>query len=199
MGRKEPASWGDLSGFVEVRPLSQRVAVTGAWNGYRSSPFAAGLGSTLKVLRREVAHLAPKRVILEADFREDQLRLDGLPKANARPASEAIILTLVGTRHGDLRYPCNSFGYWDENLRAIALALEALRKVDRYGVTRRGEQYAGWKALPAGSSPDVERGRELIREHGGVREALKAVHPDTGGNHEDLLAVQAARDAAVTS
>jgi hypothetical protein len=39
---------------------------------------------------------------------------------------------------------------WQHNVRAIALGLEALRKVDRYGITRRGEQYAGWKALPAG-------------------------------------------------
>jgi hypothetical protein len=38
---------------------------------------------------------------------------------------------------------------WQANVRAIALALEALRAVDRYGVTKRGEQYQGWTALPA--------------------------------------------------
>jgi hypothetical protein len=40
---------------------------------------------------------------------------------------------------------------WQHNVYAIAKSLEALRLVDRYGVTRRGEQYTGWKALPAGS------------------------------------------------
>jgi hypothetical protein len=34
------------------------------------------------------------------------------------------------------------------NARAIALGLEALRKVDRYRITKRGEQYTGWSALP---------------------------------------------------
>jgi hypothetical protein len=34
------------------------------------------------------------------------------------------------------------------NARAIALGLEALRKVDRYRITKRGERYTGWSALP---------------------------------------------------
>ncbi len=39
---------------------------------------------------------------------------------------------------------------WQHNVRAIALTLEALRAVDRYGATETGQQYAGFKALPAG-------------------------------------------------
>ena len=39
------------------------------------------------------------------------------------------------------------------NLRSIALGLKALRAVDRYGVSRRGEQYAGFRAaLTAGGN-----------------------------------------------
>lgn len=44
-------------------------------------------------------------------------------------------------RRGHLSYPCDTFTTLQDNLRVIALALEALRMVDRYGVTRRGEQY----------------------------------------------------------
>lgn len=39
---------------------------------------------------------------------------------------------------------------WHHNVRAIALTLEALRAVDRYGATETGQQYSGFKALPAG-------------------------------------------------
>lgn len=35
---------------------------------------------------------------------------------------------------------------WQHNVRSIALGLEALRAVDRYGITRRGQQYAGFRA-----------------------------------------------------
>jgi hypothetical protein len=37
---------------------------------------------------------------------------------------------------------------WTDNVHAIALTLERLRLADLYGVTSRGEQYAGWKMLP---------------------------------------------------
>ena len=58
--------------------------------------------------------------------------------------------------HGPLRYQCDRFTTtragtkaWHANVRAIALGLEALRKVDRYGIAGSGEQYRGWTALPA--------------------------------------------------
>lgn len=189
------ANWGELAGLVKVRPLTAPVPPMASWNGTYTSPFSAALASTLDILRREIKHLKPREVILEADFRENQLRNDGLPKATATAASPGIVLTLVGTPHGDLRYPCATFGHWDENLRGIALSLEAQRKMDRYGVTRNGEQYAGWKALPAGrSEPSAERGRALIAEHGSLAAALKATHPDHGGDAADFADVQAARE-----
>jgi hypothetical protein len=38
------------------------------------------------------------------------------------------------------------------NLRAIALGLEALRKVERYGIAERGQQYAGFAQIGAGTA-----------------------------------------------
>jgi hypothetical protein len=38
----------------------------------------------------------------------------------------------------------------------------------------------------------ARRGRALIRQHGGERNAMKATHPDAGGDPEDFIAVQAA-------
>lgn len=192
------SGYDELAGLVTFRPLSTRLPAP-TYGGHYSSPFSAPMRSTVEVLVREIRHLSPRQTILEADFREDQLRLDGMPRASANAATPGLILTLVGTAHGDLRYPCSTFHRWEDNLRAIALALEALRKVDRYGVTQRGEQYAGWKALPPGQDEDlVARGRELVREHGGMNEALKATHPDHGGQADDFRAVMAAKKAAIT-
>jgi hypothetical protein len=87
---------------------------------------------------------------------------------------------------------------WEHNVRAIALGLEALRAVDRHGITRRGEQYAGFKALPPGG-PSVERGVQLIRDHGSVRAALLATHPDQGGDSAEFADVQAAREAGLAA
>ncbi|UAK40355.1 molecular chaperone DnaJ [Gordonia bronchialis] len=58
----------------------------------------------------------------------------------------------VNSMKGHLSFPCDKFVTWQENLRAIALALEALRKVERYGITPNNEQYRGWQQLPAAGS-----------------------------------------------
>jgi hypothetical protein len=182
-------SYAELADLVTFRPLSMALPAP-TFDGWSGSPFRASWTDTVGLLLRE--HLKPRETLIEIDVREQDIRLDGMPRANAVQQSPGVVLTLIGTPHGDLRYPCSTYRTWQANVRAIALALEALRKVDRYGVTKRGEQYAGWKALPAGDD-EAQRGRDLIREHGGVSEAIKATHPDHGGDADEFRAVLAAR------
>lgn len=187
------SAYEELAGLVTFRPITMDLPEP-TYDGWFSSPFKASWSSTVETLAREVGNLHPREAILEVDLREQDLRMDGLPRASAKAASPGVVLTLVGTPHGDLRYPCSTYRTWQDNVRAIALALEALRKVDRYGVTQRGEQYAGWKALSAGrGDPSPDRGRRLIDEHGSVAAALKATHPDRGGDPDEFADVQAAR------
>jgi hypothetical protein len=188
-------SYADLAGLVTFRPLSEPLPPA-TYGGEYSSPFSASWSSTVELLARELRALQPQQAIFEIAIPERALRVDGLPRADARATSPGVILSLLKTRHGhDLRYPAYRFHDWKENVRAIALALEALRKVDRYGITARGEQYAGWKALPSGSGPDAARGRTLIAAAGSVRQALAKHHPDHGGDARDFGDVQAAREA----
>lgn len=156
------------------------------------APFRASYQATLDLLERETRMLGARRVVVELAIHETDLRLDGQPYAGTKPRHPGVTVAFESS-HGPLKYTVDRFATWTENVRAIALGLEALRKVDRYGVTSRGEQYAGWKALPAGDGPSVERGRELIEAHGGVRQALMATHPDHGGDPADFADVQAAR------
>lgn len=158
------------------------------------SPFRAPYQQTIDLLERECRLLGARSVVVELAIQESDLRLDGQPYAGTKPRHPGVTVAFEST-HGPLKYTADKFATWTENLRAIALGLEALRKVDRYGMTSRGEQYAGWKALPAGDSPDLVRGRELIEQYGDLTAAYKATHPDTGGNADDFRAVIAARDA----
>jgi hypothetical protein len=124
---------------------------------------------------------------------------------------------------GPLSFPCDTFDSWEDNLRAIALALEALRKVDRYGVTSNAEQYKGFAQLPAPeksgangfktpaeaahfiaqlmqsdwTQSNVLRGRESLDT--AYKYAARKAHPDTGGSHESFVKLQAARDYIASS
>jgi hypothetical protein len=186
------SGYEDLARLVTFRPLERPLR-----GPTRYSPFKAGWTSTVELLAKELRAHGARNAVLEVDFREQDLRLDGLPRADRSARSPGIVLSFKATSVSgspDLRYEVSTFSDWRANVRAVALGLEALRAVDRHGVTKRGEQYAGWKALPSGSMDgDADRGRALIAEHGGVNAALRAAHPDHGGNDRDFRDVQAAR------
>jgi len=129
-----------------VRPISDRTAFTGR---HTRSAFDSTWSSTEQLLEREVRAIGGRDVVLEMDLAESQIRNDGRPYARAITASPAVRLAFE-SKHGPLIYATDRFWEWQDNVRAIALSLEALRRVDRYGVTGHGEQYTGFKALPAG-------------------------------------------------
>jgi len=170
------------------------------WPGPRTpypqrSRFGAPLSQTYELLDRELSKLGARSIVIQLALREDQIRLDGWPRSGVTPEHPGVVLAFE-SKFGPLKYATDTFDRYGDNLRAIALGLESLRRVDRYGITKRGEQYSGWKQLGAGEvDPDLaQRGRELIAEHGGETAALNATHPDKGGDREDFEAVQAARN-----
>lgn len=114
-----------------------------------AAPFTAAWSSTVALLRKEVAALGGRTIVLQIAMTEADFRLDGMPRANARATHPGVILSME-SKFGPLSYPCDTFNHWQDNIRAIALSLEALRRVDRYGVSRRGQQYTGWRAIGAG-------------------------------------------------
>jgi hypothetical protein len=168
----------------------------------------------MSLLDRELSHLRARSVILAAGFRPPDLRLDGWPRAGApQPAHPGVELSF-DSRHGRLVYATDACTYWQDNVRSLALGLEALRAVDRFGITRRGEQYAGWKSLPGAAEgkgvviPDADRAWGILLEAAGLasvptssteydldtayRMAAKRTHPDQGGDGEAFIRVRAA-------
>lgn len=165
----------------------------------RPDLFKASYSRTLEDLEREINALHGDEVIIGLVVSPDQIRLDGRMRADARVGHPGVELSFEvpdGRRlvfHTDVHS-----GYadsWQSNLRAIALGLEALRAVDRYGITSTAEQYAGFLQLET-SAPSVERGRQLVEQAGSVKAALLENHPDHGGDPRRFADVQAYRSAA---
>lgn len=166
-------------------------------DGKRVAGTPVPLGQTLRDLDRELRELGAKNVELLVAIDAAQFRIDGRPYANAKATHPGVILSFEIPKVGTVSYPCDTFTTWESNLRAVALALEALRKVDRYGVTKRGEQYRGFLALEATAVPagfdSVHDAQQWCKQVAGYepeetwtrrifREAQRAAHPDTGGN-----------------
>lgn len=192
-----------------VRPLDPWLGP--ATSPRRKSPFSATWTNTLLMLDREIRQLGGRRFVLQIDVSERWIRNDGELYARAQPASPAVRIAFE-SRHGPQLYPCDKFWHWQANVRAIALSLEALRKVDRYGVAGHGEQYRGWTAIEAQPTQMTadEAARVLAGYASGIdaatiltsaavrkaafRLAAQHTHPDAGGDPADFHRVTEARD-----
>lgn len=199
-----------------VRPISDRTPFTGK---HVASKFLVRWSDVLDLLDRELYQINGKQLVIEVDVPESGIRNDGMIRADARAATPAVRVAFE-SRYGPLVYATDRFVRtpgvhyvgpiasgrekreqmpdWQHNVYAIAKALEALRLVDRYGVTKRGEQYTGWKALSGGtgaiaSGMTVDLAIEILVREAAVaaydqladvlRSAKGNAHPDR--NHGD--------------
>lgn len=191
--------------WYTTRPIGDRSPFTGR---HEFSDFTASWADTLQLLAREVNALSGRHVVIEVDVPERAIRADGMLRADARAATPAVRVAF-DSRHGPLAYATDRFvkragkqakmDDWQHNVRAIALGLEALRRVDRYSISRRGEQYQGYKALPPGSIDGFASTDEVLAwmraripeapAGADARDLYKALarrlHPDAGGRRED--------------
>jgi hypothetical protein len=170
------------------------------------------LGATLDLLAAEAFHLDCFRVVLEVAASLREVRNDGMLRADARVSSPAVAVYLDGSRHGDLRYATDAFDDWRDNLRAVALGLEALRRVARYELGTGHEQYVGWTAIGSARTTLTrdEAARVLAAGVDGVtaadvaaadpeevrsiyRRAAKKHHPDVGGSEAAWAGIDEAR------
>lgn len=107
--------------------------------------FDSSIDMTFSLLASELKAVKAKNAVLQLHIENGGLRADGLPKI-ALPSPEVVLSFETDDRAVSM--PCDTYTDWRDNVRAIALPLDSLRAVDRYGVTQNGEQYVGWAALP---------------------------------------------------
>lgn len=181
-------------------------------------PFSATWRQTMQLLEAELRHLGVRdEFVMQIDVDERDHRLDGGLRANARPASPAVAISVERTGKPSLLFVCGKFTDWQENVRAIALGLEALRKVARYGIVQAEEQYTGFGALPPGvamptAKMSVEEAAQLLIDEtlwagpligddlavqSAYRRAVKLHHPDVGGDPAKFRRLTEARDLLI--
>lgn len=208
-----------------MRDLDYRIEAIEVWPGERTpqwqrtrSPFKTIWTKVLTHLDREIRMLRGDNVVLRLQVTDRDIRRDGMLRSDARPRDPGVVIQFRAQKlKGSpvLFYRCDRFLYWQDNVSAIARGLEALRLVDRYGVTPTGEQYAGFKALPSGgaTSPTMSAtsAAELLARYttdgnapailvnpslakDALRSAIFRTHPDrNNGDRQAFDNVDAAR------
>jgi hypothetical protein len=190
----------------------------------RSRFVGVGFARSRDEMLRELDRLGAINVVLTSDL---PLRNDGLPYANGRADDPGIAVWFaLPDSLGTLRervFACDRWLTPAENIRAIALSVEAMRGLERWGMADVVDRaIGGFAALPPGSgeehvppppAPKVRPWREVFNvplvfaahlkpaellafvklRH---RERIKVAHPDAGGSHELAAELNAALEAA---
>jgi hypothetical protein len=163
----------------------------------KKATFRVAYEKLLRELTHELSMLGVRKAYIQVDVTDRDIRQDGHLRSDSKPNTARVIVS-AETKHGPISLPCDTYRHWKDNLRAISLSLEALRAVDRHGVTKRGEQYRGLKQLSAGTGPlNSEEAARFLSQHSTTppsailqsqdlyerarRDAALKLHPDKGG------------------
>lgn len=134
------------------------------------------------------------------------LRRDGLPLAGQRQPEDPGVAVYFTYKKKQVCFACDRWNKIEDNMRAIALTIEALRGVARWGTgDMMDAAFRGFTALPSPGSTSrtwrtvLELGaseRSLDRARDNYRRLATIRHPDKGGTHEAMTELNGAWDQA---
>lgn len=176
----------------------------------KRAQFRTTYAKILDKLEYELKRVSAKEVTIEAGFAQNNIRNDGWPRSGAKVEHPAVVLHFT-SKGSTLSFPSDAHDSFEQNLYAIALTLEALRAVDRHGVSQGTEQYTGFAQLAApGESESLKWAAETVLTLSGYpnerlqqgwaqdllkdkeiytdafRRAARRTHPDAGGKREEF-------------
>lgn len=164
----------------------------------RKGSEAVNIVTALERLEAELHRLGATDEILSSNL---PVGVRGLPLGNRAEPTDPGIAVYFKLHNKPLVFACDKWDRVADNIAAIAQHIDALRRIDRYGVGRVEQAFEGYKALPQ----STEDWREVlgVGEFATVEQVdaaflqkAKEHHPDVGGTHEEMARLTAARDLA---
>ncbi|WP_395739317.1 J domain-containing protein [Prosthecobacter sp.] len=135
------------------------------------------------------------------------LRLDGWPRSDRNEPLDSGVAVYFTLDKKKTVLCCDKWLRVGENLAAIAATLEAMRGLERWGVSESERAFTGFAALPAPGQVMARTcwevlGISAVKSKGAVdnawRARAKVCHPDVpGGSHDAMTELNTARDQAL--
>jgi len=133
------------------------------------------------------------------------LRKDGEPRADYKPTDPGVAVYFTRNKQ-PVCFACDKYDEIWKNMRAIQKTIEALRGIERWGSSQMMERaFSGFTALPERTGPSCWEilGIEPLATESEIiaawRDKAKSAHPDAGGNHDAMAALNQAKDIALAT
>lgn len=175
---------------------------TGRFTSSRTSSFGRQseitIAGALDRLFDELKRIDAKYVVVSSNL---EARKDGLPYSGQREPDDpgvAVYFHLLGK---PTCLPCDTYTKVAQNIAAVAAHIEATRAIERHGVASVAEMFSGFTQLPPAPhwSEILEVSKTARRPdiEAAYRSRARTSHPDAGGSHDAMAALNAARDRAL--
>ncbi len=181
-----PAGWQRTPGFK--RRHSQ----------FTKGGSAISLFNAIDRLQGELDRLGARESILSTNVRT---KLNGLPYSNEPEPTDRGVAVYFKLKGKDRCLACDAFTTVAGNVAALAAHIDAIRRIDRYGVGTIDQAFAGYTALPAPAADwrstfGLVNGASLDDVERKYREMARTAHPDAGGNDADMARLNVAIESA---
>lgn len=125
----------------------------------------------VNTLRYELERVGATDVVVEAGYKLNQVRNDGWPYGSDKPEHGQVQVSFKRNGKTPMAFFCGGWTAFEYNLHMIALTLERLRAVERYGCVQGEEQYKGWAKLPPGANEG--RAPIVTEEFASIEDAMR--------------------------
>ncbi len=152
-------------------------------------------------LERQLDALGAKNPTLSTNV---SLNMRGIPRGDETPSDPGAAI-YFSFRGKATVLACDNYIRVADNIAALAAHIDALRRIERYGVGTIEQALAGYKALPADSAADwravlgfaATSTPTIDAVTKAYHDAAKVRHPDVGGTEIEMSHLNRARDYAL--
>jgi len=193
--RRTPSIQRESGRFTETKWTQLAEAKT-----KRQAPVANA--TALDRLETQVEKIGGIDPVMSSNIR---LRLNGAPDMREEPADPGVAVYFRFKNRATVM-ACDKYQRVADNIAAIAAHIDALRRIERYGIGTLEQALAGYRSLPADTAADwrsvfgfgdseIVTTDKLPQRY---RERAHAAHPDRGGTDEMMMHVNRAREYALS-
>ena len=194
--QRYPLQWP--TGWIRTPGYSRKRA---AFRTSRTETGRVGVPEGIRRLEREIERMGGENATLSSNMR---VRIDGSVRANEGEPGDPGVALYFAFKGKATVFACDRFDRVGDNIAAIAGHIDALRRVERYGVGSLEQALSGYKALPADTAANwravfgfgADQRVTLAMLDDAYKTLAKTKHPDLGGSDEAMSHVNRARDFA---